>query len=354
MADLFTPLELGSVALRNRIIMAPMTRSRAGPRGVPPGSVATYYAQRASAGLIISEGVFPSVTGQGYVRTPGLLTQEQVLAWKNVTDAVHDRGGLIFMQIMHCGRISHPDLQPGGAAPLAPSAIRPDGQVWTDRGLQDFVTPRVATLEEIRGIVSDYGRATELALAAGFDGVELHGAAGYLPEQFLSSGSNVRSDDYGGSIVNRARFTLEVLEAMVSAAGGERVGLKISPEMNFNSIFDEVPSATYGHLVDAIAGFRLAYLHVALFGSPSVDYHALLRPKFAGRYLAGGGLTKETATELVQSGRADAAVFGAAFIANPDLPARFASNAELNTPDQATFYSPGDEGYIDYPVLDPR
>lgn len=255
------------------------------------------------------------------------------------------------MQVMHCGRISHPDMQPGGALPLAPSPIAPAGQVWTDTGLQDFVTPRAATSDEIREIVSDYGRATGLALEAGFDGVELHGAAGYLPEQFLSSGSNTRSDSYGGSPANRARFMLELLEAMVSVAGGERVGLKISPEMNFNSITDANPVETYGYLVDQLDRFSLAYLHVALFGQPSVDYHAMLRERFGGTYLAGGGLTQAAASDLIENGRADAAVFGAAFIANPDLPERFRRGAMLTEADRATFYSDGSQGYTDYPML---
>jgi N-ethylmaleimide reductase len=352
MPTLFSPLQLGPVELRNRIIMAPMTRSRAVDGAMPSDMVATYYAQRAGAGLIISEGVFPIPTGKGYVRTPGLVDAQQVAAWAKVTDAVHARGGRIFMQVMHCGRISHPDMQPDAALPLAPSAIKPDGQVWTDTGLQEFVTPRAASLEDIRDIVAAYGRASTLALEAGFDGVELHGAAGYLPEQFLSSGSNVRNDHYGGSVENRARFMLEVLDAMAAAVGAERVGLKISPEMNFNSIRDDNPVETYCHLVDRLADRPLAYLHVALFGRPSVDYHALLRSRFSGHYFAGGGLDQQSASALLAAGQADAAVFGTLFIANPDLPARFARDAPLNEADRATFYSAGSEGYIDYPALD--
>jgi N-ethylmaleimide reductase len=350
--DLFTPLQFGQIELRNRIVMAPMTRSRAGEGALPQAIVETYYRQRAGAGLIISEGVFPSLTGKGYVRTPGLVNGEQVSAWKQITDAVHDGGGRIFMQVMHCGRISHPSMQPGGALPLAPSPIQPAGQVWTDTGLADFVTPREASLAEITEIIEAYGHATTRALEAGFDGVELHGAAGYLPEQFLASGSNVRNDSYGGSAQNRARFMLELLEAMLAAAGAERVGLKISPEMNFNSIHDANPVETYGYLVDQLPSLNLAYLHVALFGQPSVDYHALLRPRFAGRYFVGGGLTQATASAILASGQADAAVFGAAFIANPDLPERMKRSAPLNAPDPATFYSDGAAGYIDYPALD--
>jgi N-ethylmaleimide reductase len=352
MALLFTPIQIGKLALPNRIFMAPMTRSRANAEAIPEEIVATYYTQRASAGLIISEGVFPCLSGKGYVRTPGIVNSEQVAGWKRVTDAVHAKGGHIFMQVMHCGRISHPDMQPGNGLPIAPSAVSPDGELWTDSGLQEFVSPREATVEEIQEIIEAYGRSAALALEAGFDGVELHGAAGYLPEQFLSTGSNRRDDRYGGPIENRSRFMLEVLASMVAAVGGERVGLKISPEMNFNSITDANPVETYTYLVDHLAPFELAYLHVALFGEPSKDYHSLLRPRFGGTYLAGGGLTRETASAMLAEGRADAAVFGTAFIANPDLPDRLRRNAELAVADRSTFYSSGVEGYIDYPALD--
>lgn len=325
-------------------------RSRADDAGVPSDLVATYYAQRAGAGLVISEGVYPSAMGKGYVRTPGIETEAQVAAWKQVTDAVHARGGRIFMQLMHTGRISHPSMLPGGAQPVAPSAIKPKGQAWTDSGLQDFGTPRALTVAEIAGVVEGYRLATRRALAAGFDGVELHGATGYLPEQFLSSGSNQRQDEYGGSVANRARFVLEALSAMVAEAGGDRVGIKVSPEMNFNDIFDAAPQETYTYLVDQLRGLGLAYLHVALFGA-SVDYHALLRPRFDGAYLIGGGLDQAAAEAHLESGRADAAVFGSAFLANPDLPERFRQGAPLNTANRATFYTPGARGYTDYPTL---
>jgi N-ethylmaleimide reductase len=350
MSRLFTPVHVGRYTLPNRLVMAPMTRSRADDAGVPSDLVATYYAQRAGAGLIISEGVYPSALGKGYIRTPGIETEAQVSAWKRVTDAVHARGGHIFMQLMHCGRISHPLLLPGGAQPVAPSAVKPAGKSWTASGQQDFVTPRPLTVAEIAGVVQDYRLATRRALAAGFDGVELHGATGYLPEQFLSSGSNLRQDEYGGSVANRARFVLEVLSAMVAEAGGDRVGIKVSPEMGFNDIFDAAPQETYTYLVDQLRGLGLAYLHVALFGA-SVDYHALLRPRFDGAYLIGGGLDQAAAEAHVENGRADAAVFGSAFLANPDLPERFRQGAPLNTADRATFYTPGERGYTDYPTL---
>ncbi|MDI3285620.1 alkene reductase [Polyangium sp. 15x6] len=350
MSRLFTPVHVGRYTLPNRLVMAPMTRSRADDAGVPGDLVAAYYAQRAGAGLILSEGVYPSAMGKGYVRTPGVETEAQVTAWKQVTDAVHARGGLIFMQLMHCGRISHPSMLPGGAEPVAPSAIRPKGQSFTSSGLQDFVTPRALTIAEIAGVVQDYRLATRRALAAGFDGVELHGATGYLPAQFLSSGSNQRQDAYGGSVENRARFVLEVLSAMVAEAGGDRVGIKVSPEMSYNDIFDADPQETYTHLVEKLRGLGLAYLHVALFGA-RVDYHALLRPRFDGPYLLGGGLDQAAAEAHLEGGRADAAVFGSAFLANPDLPDRFRRGAPLNTADRATFYTPGARGYTDYPTL---
>lgn len=351
MSQLFTPVHIGRIALPNRLVMAPMTRSRADDSGVPSDLAAAYYGQRAGAGLIITEGVFPTAMGKGYVRTPGIETDAQAALWKTVTEAVHARGGRIFMQLMHCGRISHPSLLPGGAQPVAPSAIRPAGQTWTDSGLQDFVTPRELSLTEIADVLEAYRLATRRALATGFDGVELHAASGYLPEQFLSSGSNHRQDQYGGAVANRARFVLEVLAAMKAEAGGDRVGIKISPEMNFNDISDANPQETYAYLVDHLRGLDLAYLHVALFGA-KVDYHALLRPRFNGAYLVGGGLDQASAEALLAEGRADATVFGGAFLANPDLPERFRRGAMLNVPDKSKFYTPGAEGYTDYPALE--
>ena len=350
MSPLFTPVQVGRYTLSNRMDMAPMTRSRADDAGVPSELTVTYYAQRATAGLIISEGVFPTAMGKGYVNTPGIETEAQVAAWKLVTEAVHARGGRIFLQLMHCGRISHPSMLPGAALPVAPSAIQPKGQVWTATGQQDLVTPHALSLPEIAQVIEDYRLATRRALAAGFDGVELHTASGYLPEQFLSSGSNQRQDAYGGSVANRARFVLEVLSAMVAEAGSDRVGIKISPEMGFNDITDANPEETYTYLVDQLQRFNLAYLHVALFGA-KLDYHALLKPKFNGAYLVGGGLDQATAETAIAAGRADATVFGSAFLANPDLPERFRVGAALNAPDKATFYAPGEKGYTDYPAL---
>ncbi len=352
MHSLFSQVQIGRHTLTNRMIMAPMTRSRSDDFGVPTELVPTYYAQRAGAGLIISEGVFPVALGKGYVRTPGIETAEQVAAWKQVAEAVQARGGRIFMQLMHCGRISHPSLLPDGALPQAPSAIKPAGQTWTATGLQDFVTPHALSVVEIAAIIEGYRQAARLAIEAGFDGVELHAASGYLPEQFLSTGSNQRTDEYGGSVENRARFVLKVLNAMATEIGSDRVGIKLSPEMNFNDIVDANPQETYTWLVEQLRGLNLAYLHVALFGA-SVDYHALLRPLFDGSYLIGGGLDQNAAKALIAEGRADAVVFGNAFLANPDLPERFRTGAELNVPDKNTFYAPGAQGYIDYPAMSP-
>lgn len=350
MSKIFTPTRLGRIEIANRLVMAPMTRSRADDDGVQADLAATYYAQRAGAGLVISEGVFPTIGGKGYVHTPGIETEAQLEAWKAAVDAVHDAGGRIFMQLMHTGRISHPLLLPNGELPVAPSAIRPNGQTWTSEGQKDFVAPRELSLAEIKDTIQSYRVATRNALAVGFDGVELHGASGYLPEQFLSSGTNQRTDEYGGSVANRARFMLDVLAVMIEEAGPGRVGLKISPEMNFNDISDANPQETYSYLVEHLKASDMAYLHVALFGA-AVDYHELLRPRFAGSYIIGGGLTQASAEELLKEGKADAVVFGTAFLANPDLPERFRRNAPLNEPDRSTFYAPGAKGYIDYPTL---
>lgn len=351
MTLLFTPTQIGQIDLANRIVMAPMTRSRASDEGVVPQMTATYYAQRATAGLIVSEGIFPEPRGKGYVRTPGLVNDAQFEAWKAVTAAVHAEGGKIVAQIMHTGRISHPSMQPERDLPVAPSAIRAEGQAWTPDGQQDFVTPRALDVEEISEIVEHYRRTTRRALDAGFDGVELHGASGYLPEQFLSSGTNIRSDDYGGSIANRARFMLEVLDAMLAEAGPGRVGLKLSPEMNFNDIRDDAPVETYKHLVDHLDASRMAYLHVTTFETGETDYHALLRPRFDGAYMIGGGLTKESAEALLSEGKAEAVVFGSPFLSNPDLVERLRQNAPLNVADREALYSEGAEGYTDQPTL---
>jgi N-ethylmaleimide reductase len=345
-------VRVGRYTLRNRLVMAPMTRSRADDStGVPSPLVAQYYAQRADAGLIVTEGTFPSPQGKGYVRTPGIHSAPQIEGWKRVTEAVHARGGLIFLQLMHTGRISHPDLLPHGATPVAPSALAAEGQVYTANGPRDFVVPRALQTEEIAGIVDEYRLATRHALQAGFDGVELHAASGYLPEQFLSSGTNRRTDRYGGSAENRARFIIEVLTAMIDEAGSDRVGIKIAPEMGFNSVTDAAPPQTYQYLVQRLGPMKLAYLHLSRTRS-AFDYRALLRPLFDGALLLGGGLDRDGAASLIAQRDADATVFGSLYLANPDLLQRFAANAPLNAPQRDTFYSDGAKGYVDYPFLE--
>jgi N-ethylmaleimide reductase len=353
MSSLFTNLKIGRHTLRNRMVMAPMTRSRADDdTGVPSPLAVTYYGQRASAGLIITEGVFPSAMGKGYVRTPGIVTEAQRAGWKKIVDEVHAHGGLIFLQLMHCGRISHPSMLPDHALPVAPSAIKPAGQVYSSAGLVDFVEPRALETAEVEAIFQEFGTAARIAIEVGFDGVELHAASGYLPEQFLSSGTNHRTDRFGGSLANRAAFILEVLNAMTSAIGSDRVGIKICPEMGFNDLKDAEPVQTYTYLVEKLSALNLAYLHVA--GSKAAfDYRSALRPMFNGAYLFGGGQTQQTAEQRIAQGQADAVVFGSAFIANPDLPQRFLQDAPLNKPNPALFYTPGAQGYIDYPSIDP-
>lgn len=351
MSLLFTPVKVGRYTLRNRLVMSPMTRSRSDDVSLAPTELMpVYYGQRASAGLIITEGTSPSPMGKGYLRTPAIYSEEQVQGWLTVTDAVHARGGLIFLQLMHCGRISHTSMLPGGAQPVAPSAIRAEGQAFTNSGKQDLSEPRALSTGEVAAVVEEFAAATRHALAAGFDGVELHAASGYLPEQFLSSKTNIRSDAYGGSVENRARFIMEALAAMIAVAGGDRVGIKIAPEMNFNDISDDTPQETYRHLVEKISTLGLAYLDVHLYGA-KFDYHAALRPLFKGAYLHGSGLTQQTAERLIDTGQADAVVFGSLFLANPDLPERFMHGAALNAPDKNTFYTSGAAGYTDYPAM---
>ncbi len=353
--DLFSPVKLGSIALKNRIIMAPLTRNRAGKGNVPQPINAEYYAQRASSGLIITEATPISATAHGYPATPGIHDAEQVEGWKLVTNAVHAKGGKIVLQLWHVGRISHPSLQPGNALPVAPSAIKPAGQAFTYEGLQDFVTPRALAIEELPGIVADYVIATRNALAAGFDGVEIHAANGYLLDQFLRDGTNHRTDEYGGSIVNRTRLLLEVSKAVVEVAGADRVGVRISPLNPFNDISDSNPQALFNHVADSLNPFGLAYLHVVEGGMGGADVPAFdfadLRQHFQGAYIANLGYDKAKGNAAIASGHADAVAYGAIYIANPDLVERFQQDAPLNTPDQATFYGGDAKGYTDYPTL---
>lgn len=353
--DLFTPLALGRLTLPNRIVMAPLTRNRASmPGNVPNDLNAVYYGQRASAGLIISEATPISPMGHGYPATPGIHSAEQIAGWKLVTGAVHDKGGRIFLQLWHVGRISHPSLLPDGALPVAPSALRPAGQAFTYEGLQDFVTPRALEAEELPGIVADYRQAGLNALEAGFDGVEIHGANGYLLDQFLRDGSNQRRDGYGGSLQNRCRLLLEVTEAVCEAVGADRVGLRISPVNPFNDMRDSDPQALFEQVAEALNPFGLAYLHVMEGGigeaPPPFDY-AALRRKYKGVYMANSGYGKARANQAIASGLADCVAFGIPYIANPDLVERFRLDAPLNSADPASFYGGDEHGYTDYPSL---
>ncbi|MDX6558277.1 MAG: N-ethylmaleimide reductase [Blastocatellia bacterium] len=349
MSTLFDPIKVGDIELNNRIIMAPMTRSRANDAGVQPPIAAEYYRQRASAGLIITEATNISPMAKGYVRTPGIYTDEQIEAWRAVPEAVHERGGKIFLQVFHTGRIALPDFLPNQLQPLAPSAVKAKGQNYTDDGMKEFVMPREITKEEIAQTVKDFGTAAKNAIAAGFDGVELHSASGYIVQQFLSTNANLRSDEYGGSIENRTRFLFEVLDAMIAAVGAARVGVKFSPRIPFNDIEEADADVVYPYILERLSDLKMAYVHVG--GFTGEGWHAKLRPAYQGVYFAGAGFTKETGEALLEQGGADAIVYGTKLLANPDLPERFKHNAPLNEPDQSTFYAPGEHGYTDYPTL---
>lgn len=351
MSNLFDPLKLGDYQLRNRFVMAPMTRSRADSQGIQSPLAAEYYGARANAGLIVSEGIGPSPSGMGYARTPGLFTEAQIASWRPVTEAVHQAGGRIFAQIMHVGRIAHAANRLLSDPPVAPSAIRAAGMMWTDsQGMQPNDMPRALETGEIPGVIAEFAQATRHALAAGFDGVELHAASGYLPHQFLSTNANQRTDAYGGTVENRIRFVLETLDAMILAAGSAgKVGMKISPGMKFNDIEDSNPEATYLALSRAIASKNLAYLHLMRTG---LGIETAIREAYAGgTFLIGGGFQKAEANQALAAGKADAIVFGQPYLANPDLVKRFERDAPLNQPDSSTFYTPGPKGYTDYPVL---
>jgi N-ethylmaleimide reductase len=359
-SDLFQPVWLGPYHLANRLVMAPLTRSRAGADGAPVPLMAEYYAQRASAGLIIAEGTNISAQGRGYAFTPGLYTAPQVAAWQPVTQAIHAKGGRVFVQLWHVGRVSHPSLQPGGALPVAPSAIRPAGTSFTETGFQPCVTPRALDTAEIPGIIDQYRHAATNALAAGFDGVEIHAANGYLIEQFLRDSTNKRTDAYGGSREKRARFLLEVTEAVARVCDGERVGIRLSPLSPVNDIgADSDPEATYGYVVERLNAFGLAYIHIiegATQGPREVpggfDLQTL-RQSFNGLYIANNGYDLELALEARRCNGADLIAFGRLYIANPDLVERLRIGAPPAIPDRATFFGGGAAGYTDYPTLMP-
>jgi N-ethylmaleimide reductase len=339
------------------MVMAPMTRSRAVAGNVPNPLAATYYAQRASAGLLITEGTQVSPQGVGYVRTPGIHSAEQVAAWRTVTDAVHAAGGRIFAQLWHVGRVSHPDFH-GGELPVAPSAIAAQGEAFTTEGRRTLETPRALELSEIPGIVEQFRRAAENARAAGFDGVELHGANGYLLDQFLRDGANRRTDAYGGTIGNRARLPLEVVDAVVSVWGAGRVGYKVSPYFSGLGMSDTSPIETFSSLAKALSARGLLYLHVAepVAGPAATPATAprvtpILRRLFDGGLIANGSYDLHTANTAIAAGEADLVAFGVKLLANPDLPERFRTGAPLNRPQLETFYAGEEKGYTDYPTL---
>jgi N-ethylmaleimide reductase len=354
---LFESVRLGPLLLRNRIVMAPLTRSRATEGDVPSKMAITYYTQRASAGLIIAEATQISPQGKGYVLTPGIYNEAQVQAWKKITDAVHAEGGHIYLQLWHVGRISHPSIQPNGELPVAPSAILPKGEAYTDDGFVPLVTPRALRLDEMPGIVAQYREGAQYALAAGFDGVEIHAANGYLLDQFLRDKTNRRTDAYGGSIENRARLLLEVTAAVVGVWGGDRVGLRISPLSKFGDIWDSNPQALYTYVVAQLNAFHLAYLHV-IEGDTGAEREVeggfdlqILRTLFNGAYMANNGYDAALADDRLSAGQADLVAFGRPFIANPDLVERMRIGAPLAQADPATMYGGDANGYIDYPTL---
>lgn len=355
--SLFQPIRIGALDLPNRIVMAPLTRMRAGPEQVPQALNAEYYAQRASAGLIIAEASQICPEGMGYPNTPGIHSKAQVAGWKRVTDAVHAAGGRIVLQLWHVGRISHPSLQPGGALPVAPSAIRPAGQALTPSGLQDFVTPRALAAEELPGIIEQYRRAAENAKRAGFDGVEVHNANGYLLDQFLRDGSNQRTDDWGGSLENRLRLPTAVLEAVISVWGAERVGIRLSPSGTMNDMRDHDPATTFGTFIERLDGYGLAYLHLMDPMEADLRHGATplpaagFRSRYRGAIMVNAEYDGSRAEAALSSGSAQLVSFGRLFIANPDLPHRLAAAAPLNTPDAKTFYGGDHRGYTDYPAL---
>ena len=354
---LFSPFELGDLRLPNRIVMAPLTRSRATKDTLAPNDLnAEYYAQRASAGLIISEATQITQEGQGYVWTPGIYSEAQVEGWKKVTNAVHAEGGLIFIQLWHVGRVSHVSLQPGGAAPVAPSAIPAKTQTFLASGRADVSTPRALRLDEIPRLIAEYKTAAENAKRAGFVGVEIHGANGYLIDQFLKDGTNKRTDSYGGPIENRIRFALEVTDAVLGVWDKARVGIRLSPVSPANDALDSDPASVFFPLVEALSQRGLAYIHViegATGGARDIapfDFVGL-RKAFGGAYIANNAYTRELAIETLQAGRADLIAFGKLFISNPDLVERLRENAPLNAPHLETFYGGDALGYTDYPAL---
>lgn len=355
--DLFSQYRMGDLTLPNRIVMAPMTRNRAGDADVPVLLTVTYYVQRASAGMIITEGSQVSPQGVGYVHTPGIYSEAQVAGWKKVTEAIHRNGGRIFIQLWHVGRVSHPDFL-GGDLPVAPSALPVEGFVHTPGGKKPIPVPRALKTDEVPDIVRQFRQAAENARAAGFDGVEIHGANGYLLDQFLRSGSNKRTDVYGGNLENRARLPLEVTKAVIEVWGRDRVGYRISPHNNANSMSDANPLETFSYFTRELNKTGLGYLHLiepiggrAGFVPPEARLGPTLRRIFERTFILNGGYGLQSGNEAIIRGEADLIAFGVPFLANPDLPERFRQNEPLNEPDMATFYVGGAKGYTDYPAL---
>ena len=357
MTGLYSPIRLGELSLRNRVFMAPLTRNRAHPDGTPGPWAKTYYCQRSSAGLIITEATQISAMGTGYINTPGIYLPEHIAGWQRIVDGVHDNGGRIFLQLWHVGRISHTSLLPHDAQPVAPSAVRARSQTMTQFGFTDVSEPRALTLDEIKHTINDYRTAAANARTAGFDGVEIHAANGYLIDQFLQSRSNLRTDLYGGSVSNRIRFLVETAHAVLEVWDGSRVGVRLSPGGTFNDMGDENPEATFTAAVRELAVLGLGYLHVVEASPgdapPSPSSRALfeqLRKEWPGLYVANGGYDGPGGEHAIEDGRADAIAYGRAFLANPDLPRRLEQRAPLNEPDQGTFYGGTERGYVDYPA----
>lgn len=359
MPNLFDPLEIGDLRLRNRVFMAPLTRNRAQPDGVPGPLAAMYYQQRSSAGLIITEATQISAMGKGYINTPGIYLPEHIAGWRKIVESVHEKSGRIFLQLWHVGRISHTSLLPDGERPVAPSAIQARAKTYTSEGLVDVSVPRALTLGEIRAIIQDYARAAAHAKSAGFDGVEIHAANGYLIDQFLQSGTNHRNDEYGGSVENRVRFLSEVAQAVSEVWAPSRIGVRLSPRGTFNDMSDDDPDTTFMAAVAAMAAAGLGYLHV-VEASPGdapptpafASLFARMRQGWPGVYVANGGFDGSSGETAVSHGRADAIAYGRGFIANPDLPERLRSGWALNELDPSSLYGGTEKGYTDYPFHD--
>ena len=351
---LFRPLDLGRITIANRVAMAPMTRQRSGLDGVPTDLVVEHYRQRAGAGLIVTEGVFPSEMGCGYLFSPGLRTPAQVAGWRRVADAVHGTGGHIFAQVMHVGRLSDP-LMLGGRQPIAPSAVRPDPKarhytITSPRPKRPYPEPRALAHAEVLGVIDDYRACAQAAFEAGLDGVEIHAASGYLPMQFLSTNTNLRTDEWGGSVEKRAAFLLACVDAMAEVAGPKFVAVKLSPGWTFHNVFDDDPVATYSHVVRELSKRSIAYLQLGDY-AVGWDVYGTLRPLFDGPAMYVAGFTRASGAAAIETRGADMIGFGQAYIANPDLAERYAAGHGLNRPQIATYYTQGSEGYTDYPVF---